>query len=200
MKLQGITFKGPAADPQLLEALPASYKGRLAQLNGFVAFNGGLHIRGACSEPSWHSLKLAVSGTESIQQLFSSVFPDDIPFGQDCMGDQYLLRNGIVHKLYGETAEIESLELKLSEFFSRVEDDPIGYLGLEPLLQFQKDGGVLEPGQLLNAYPPFVFKESANGVSLKAVPVAEQLRFLSDLAKQLASLPEGQAVQIKVVP
>jgi hypothetical protein len=200
MNLQGVTFTGSAADPQLLEGLPSSYKELLAQLNGFVAFHGGLHIRGACSEPSWHSLQLARSGAESIQKLFSSVFPDDIPFGQDCMGDQYLLRNGIVHKLFGETAEVESLELKLGEFFSRVEEDPIGFLGLEPLLQFQKDGGVLEPGQLLNAYPPFAFKESANGVSLKAVPVAEQLRFLSDLAKQLASSPEGQTVQVRVVP
>jgi hypothetical protein len=52
-------------------------------------------------------------------------------------------------------------------------------------MQFHADDGRLQPGQLLNVYPPFCAKESANGVSLRAVPTDEQHAFLADLASQL---------------
>jgi hypothetical protein len=52
-------------------------------------------------------------------------------------------------------------------------------------MQFQAEGGALEPGQLLNVYPPFCTAESGAGVSLAAVPVAERLPFLADLARQM---------------
>ena len=41
----------------------------------------------------------------------------DVPFGEDCMGDQFLLRDGVTHKLAAETGEVESLGVGLREFF-----------------------------------------------------------------------------------
>jgi hypothetical protein len=67
-----------------------------------------------------------------------------------------------------------------------VESDPIEYLSLQPLFQFQNEGGSLQPGQLLSVYPPFCTKESANGVSLKAIPTLERITFLADFAGQIS--------------
>jgi hypothetical protein len=52
-------------------------------------------------------------------------------------------------------------------------------------MQFADDGGRLEPGRLLHVYPPFCTEEAANGVQLDAVPAAERLHFLTELARQM---------------
>jgi hypothetical protein len=66
---------------------------------------------------------------------------------------------------------------------------------LAPLHQFRAEGGQVEPGQLLAAYPPFVFKESADGVHLRAIPSLERRRFLAELAQQIRDVPEGGTVK-----
>ena len=108
-------------------------------------------MRGACREPAWHSLR-----------------EDDIPFAEDAVGDQWILRGDQVLRLAAETGDVE----------------PLG-LGLHPLLQLHQEGGRLEPGQLISVYPPFCTKESADGVSLRPVPADECHAFLWSLAEQL---------------
>ena len=87
----------------------------------------------------------------------------------------------------------------MDTFLDRAQGNPVEFLSLQPLLQFVAEGGRLKLGQLINAYPPFCMKQAAGGVSLRAVPMFEQISFLADLAKQIASLPEGAQVRIKVV-
>ena len=121
-----------------------------------------------------------------------------MPFAQDSLGDQWLLRDGRVVRLSGETGDIEPLEIGLRDFLAWVDGDPLETLGMHPLLQFQSDGGRLEPGQLINVYPPFCFKESADGVRMRAVPALEQIDFLANLARQLPP-DDGARVQFKIV-
>src|SRR5207249_1448941 len=128
------------------------------------------------------------SGERALHHLYAGVFDSDVPFAQDCVGDQFLFRDGLVWRLRAETGELEELDLSLDGFFKEAEDDPAGLLGLEPLLQFETEGGSLQPGQLLSVVPPFCTAESAEGVSLRSVPVADRLAFLADLAAQLRSL------------
>jgi hypothetical protein len=121
-----------------------------------------------------------------------------VPFAEDCLGDQFLLREGRVWRLAAETGEVESLEVGLGGFFEAVQADPVEYLSLHPLLQFQREGGRLEPGQLLAAAPPFCIQESANGVSLRAIPADERRRFLADLAAQLRDVPDGGQIDFRL--
>ena len=114
-----------------------------------------------------------------------------MPFAEDCLGDQFLLRNSEVWHLAAETGELESLRIGLKEFFDAVASDPVEFLSLHPLMQFQDEGGILDPGQLLAAYPPFCTTESANGVVLRAIPTSERRQFLANLAAQLRGMPDG---------
>ena len=58
MEFPGLTYRGAALDDvDILDRLPMDLQQLLAQRNGFVAFRGGLHVRGACVEPRWHSLR-----------------------------------------------------------------------------------------------------------------------------------------------
>lgn len=199
MNLPDVTFQGPElTDASILSQLPIDYVELLREMNGFIAFDGGFHLRGVCDNPAWHSLAEAWIGENSLHRLFPSVRKSDIPFGEDCMGDQFLLRESVVYRLSGESGDCESLGLSWQQFFERLTADPFEFLRLQPLVQFQRHGGRLEPGQLLSAYPPFISEESRDGISLSAVPAAERILFLADFARQFASIADGEQCRITV--
>ncbi len=191
MKLDHLNYTGPPIDdPDLLDQLPKGLATLLRQTNGFIQYHGGLHVRGACKAPAWHSLREAWLGKNAFHRLYPDVKPDDIPFAEDYLGDQFLLRGSEVWQLYAETGEVEALEETFKEFMQNVEEDPGEELGLHSLLQFQRDGGHLLPGQLLSALPPFCTDEADDGVTLKAVSCEERHRFLAEFAAKLRDAPE----------
>ena len=198
MKFEDVTFTGPPFDDApLLDALPPELAAFLLEENGFIAVHGGFHVRGACHEPAWHSLRAAWLGPESVASRYPTVRPDDIPFAEDAVGDQFLLRHGVVHRLSAETGELESLDVGLSDFVSRAADDPIEYLNLGPLVAFEDTGGRLAPGQLLSVYPPYCV-DAPGERSIRAIAAEEQHRSLARLAEEIRELPDG--TRIRIVP
>ena len=200
LELTHVDFRGPAApDPALLAALPDDLRTLLEQVNGFIQFGGGLHVRGVCDEPVWHTLSIVWVGDHAFHRRYAAVRKADVPFAQDCMGDQFLLRDGKVVRLYAETGELSELGVGLFEFLAKAQADPEKFLNLQPLVQFHSEGGRLEPGQLLSVYPPFCCTESGNGpVSLRAVAVLDRLGFLADFARQIASVPDGDRIEFRI--
>jgi hypothetical protein len=198
MELRDVIYEGPPIDDfDLLARLPEPYRELLNQINGFVQFFGGLHIRGICTEPHWHSLAQFWFGPHALSGLYPAIHPGDIPFGQDVLGDQFLLRDDVVYHLHGETGELESLGCDFLGFLEQAQDDPLDYLSLQPMVQFYNDGGRLQPGQLLSVYPPLCVKEANQGISLRAVSAIDRIGFLADFAHQLKSLPDGTHVHIQ---
>lgn len=191
-------YVGPPIDDfAILELLPGELRDFLARCNGYVAFHGGLHVRGACFTPTWHSLRYWWQGEGALHALFPSVDRSDIPFAEDALGDQYLLRGGLVYRLCAEMGELKRLDTDLQSFDRAVRADPVTYLSLEPLEEFRANGGVLEPGQLLSVFPPFVCQESAADVSYRAIPTEDRIRFLADLARQIADVPDGGRITFR---
>ena len=129
-------------------------------------------------------------------RTYPALNKNDVPFAQDCVGDQFILRDEIVYRLQGESGEIESLDVDLPDFFQSVRDDPENFLGLGPLLRFHAEGGQLRPGELLSVFPPYVFKESEAGVQLRTVPVADRLSFLATLSRALRDMEDGSRVTL----
>jgi hypothetical protein len=194
-------YVGPEIDDaEILGRLPGEYRRLLEEANGYIAYHGGLHVRGACLRPEWHSLRFAWYGDAAIHRLFPQVLPEDVPFAEDALGDQFVVRGSVVWKLNAESGDIVSLDLTLAEFDSAARANPDEFLALAPLHEFRAAGGELDPGQLLGAYPPFVFKESAQGVRLQAVPNQERRRFLAELAHQVGGVPDGAVVQLVAKP
>ena len=185
-------------DTEILAKVPEDYRRLLSETNGFVLFDGGLHVRGAVLSPEWHSLRKVWLGDFALYRLFPAIEETDIPFAQDCLGDQFVLRDSIVYKLDAEVGEIDSLEVDLQTFLQQAQENTVEYLSLEPLLQFMSEGGKLQLGQLLSVYPPFIAEESANGVSLKAISMFDRISFLADFARQVADIPKGTKIEIKV--
>ncbi len=201
MDFPHLTYSGPPIDDaELLDRLPVELVSILEERNGVVALSGGFHLRGACIAPEWHSLRAAMEGPLALHRLFPEVQPSDIPFAEEACGDQFLLRDGVVHRMASEAGDVGSLEVGLIPFLESVRDDGIATLNLEPLVAFLEAGQKLEPGQLLSVYPPFILAASEQGVSLKAVASGERRIFLADLARQLHDLPDGAEITLKGEP
>ena len=198
MQFQDVTYRGPVFDDaDLLSDLPVELVEFLLADNGIVAFRGGLHIRGACTSPRWHSLRRAWHGSQSIAALFPSVSPTAIPFAQDAVGDQFLLDDGRVTFLSAESGDLEDLEMTFGDFLQRAAEDPQRFLGLNPLVEYEQSGARLQPGELLSVYPPYVTHSDAKR-SVRAIPAEERITFLASLAAQLRDLPDGATIEIKI--
>lgn len=196
-----VTFRGPPiSDPGTLARLPQDLRQLLANANGFIMFDGGLHIRGACLEPEWHSLRKVWEGELALSSLYPVIHTEDVPFAEDCMGDQFILRNEIVHRLAAETGQLSSLGIGVFAFLDEAQKSPLEFLCLHPLVQFQREQGhFISPGELLDANPFFCMAESGTGVHLEAVPALERLSFLAHVAGQISKLPDGTKIQFKFV-
>src|SRR5688500_8926701 len=124
MNISGITWRGESIDDvELLRELPPSLVRILSDANGLILHEGALHMRGASLAPEWHSLRAAWRGPSAFHTLYESVLPTDIPFAQDQLGDQFLLRDGRVLRLSAETGEVDALADSLEDFLSRVTRD-----------------------------------------------------------------------------
>lgn len=190
--LPGITWRGgPIDDTELLRELPPELGTLLNELNGCILQEGALHIRGASRTPEWHSLREVWKGPNALHNFYDALEPGDIPFAQDQLGDQFVLRDGSVFILSAETGELEPFTEDLDEFLEGVSDD------IEEFLNVGLDHP-LEPGELLMANPPFCFEESEGGVDLKPRPAAQVIRLHIALAKKIKDAPEGGEIDFKV--
>lgn len=154
MHFPGQTYPGaPLDDIGVLEAIPSEYAQLLAQSNGFVAFGGGLHVRGACTAPDWHSIRVAMEGSDALHRLFPAIDAGDTPFAQDALGNQFVLRGGAVHRLAaaaGAVNVVEILSHDIVAFLTRCLEDPASMLPLDALAALRGAGGRLSPGELLD--------------------------------------------------
>lgn len=121
MNLEHITYKGPEFEEgsTIISKLPENLVSLLKQINGFVQYGGGLHVRGVCKEPEWHSIESIIKGPLSLHNAYPSINESDVPFAEDCVGDQYLMRDRKIIKLFSETGEIEELGCGLASFLKK---------------------------------------------------------------------------------
>ncbi len=132
MDLGQLSYVGPSLDDvEILPRLPAAYVRFLASRNGFVAFGGGLHVRGAVLDPEWHSIRAALDGPSALHVLFGALTPADIPFAQDALGDQFVLRDGLVYHLHRSVwalsgADVRPLLLRRRAGRPQLKRDPLG--------------------------------------------------------------------------
>jgi hypothetical protein len=197
MTLRGVTYQGPALEnPDKLANLPSDLIEILWQVNGFIAYAGGLHVRGLVDDPSWHSLHRYWSGEMALHEIYRGIQRYDIPFGQDFLGNQFVLRDRQVFRLRADTGEVVPLSLDLPHFLDACREDPIEFLGLHLLAEFHREQGKLEPGNLVHTMPPLCLRQDGVSISMRPVPADNAISFLANFARQIQDLPEGTEVNL----
>jgi len=198
LDLPQLTFSGPPIDdPATLTRLPSLLAAALRGRNGVIAYGGGLHVRGACREPAWHSLRAAWEGPNAFHALYPGVQSTDIPFAEDAFGDQFLVRAGAVVRLEAEWGGIVEVSVSVERFFASLVADANSVLGFDPRQVLAALAAPLAPGQLVQAFPPFVLKTEAK-VQLHPVLTDQLRRSLAILADELRGLPDGKSVRVRV--
>ncbi|UTW67397.1 hypothetical protein KFE94_04580 [bacterium SCSIO 12643] len=156
LEFKGVTYiNHELHDTELFDLLPSDLKSFYKEINGLVAYNGGFQIRGCGTGPSWNSLEDVWKGKDALHHTYKNLQPTDIPFAQDCLGDQYIYRSGSIWQLLTETGDLDDLELDFDEFIDEVIEDPVEFLALYPLIEFIESGNELQPGELLVPNIPF---------------------------------------------
>ena len=184
---------GKSDDLALISELPNDLRELIQESGGFILHDGAIHFRGCVLEPDWNSLREAWRGTNALHLLYPDVYTTDIPFAQDQLGDQYLLRDGSVLRLEAETGEVALFANNLQAFTSGIGNSISEYLNVGL-------GYKLEPGFLLHASPPFCMAESGVKTSLRPIPIAELIRFHAEVAKQIRDVPDGWKVAFSIQP
>lgn len=177
---KNVCYSGPEIDDfETFDLLPKYLRDFFLKKNGFVIRTGVFHIRGCVIEPKWHSLKEIWHGECKLSDLYQSININDIPIGQDCLGNQFFLRKNIIHLLDSEIDEVENLKIDFCQFIEEMND-----LTDEELDVKKMQNITLAPGQLISSDPPLAFK-SPIGYSFKAIDALEQIKNLSKLSKIL---------------
>lgn len=197
INFDAVTWIGPEPDDVDLAAeLPRTLGEVLSSVNGFILRGGALHVRGMSLTPSWHSLRTTWRGNTAVSKLYPRVLSKDIPFAQDCVGDQFLLRDDTVLRLSAETGDVDLISGSLTEFLEAGCRAPINFLRAQPLLAFTSQGRTLSPGMCIHVYPPFCAQESEQGVSMRDVPSDELLRFHAQFAAGISGVADGGRIRI----
>jgi hypothetical protein len=192
-ELQNTTYMGQEIDDtECFSRVPDYLKEFFIHQNGFIAFEGGFHICGCVLNPKWHSLGCFWYGELKLSNLFDSILPNDIPIGQDCFGDQYLIRENKIIKLLAESGDILFIGIGFNDFLKILLADPKGFLNIENIGHFK-----MKPGQLLSVFPPFCIN-SKSEISIKPIDLVDRILFLSYLSKQIKKFPDGTNLEIEL--
>jgi len=156
----GLVFTGPSErDARLLAELPGALRAIVERHNGCIWLDGALHVRGACDEPAWHSLRRAWRAPDGVVATTPALEPGDIPFARTTFGDELALRGRDVVRVRAETSALEPLGTSVGKFVAGIERDPLRFLDLdpsarepraafEPLLELWFERSALEPERI----------------------------------------------------
>ena len=163
--------------------------------NGFVAFESALTVfpfGDADSEvelTAWNDRRGWMSG-------YSAIDSQDIFFGQDVFGNQFVLNAQGIRTFDPETGEFEALSASLKEWAGLILDDYDYMTGYPVAHAWQSKHGKLNLGEVLCPKIPFVLGGEYHIDNLFVTSATRSMRLRSDLAKQLANAPDGTSVRI----
>ena len=188
MEFKGVTYRGEAEiDEELSMRIPEYLLDFYRKSNGIIAYNGGLQIRACTQEDHWSSLGRYWTGDKALSSRYSNLLATDIPFGQDCVGDQFFLREDVVWLLSAETGDIVDMEASFFDFLENCIEDPVEYLAMEPLVHHLDMEGSLAPGMLVHVVPGMSLDlPDDTQYHIDTLSVDDRLDWLSDFFQEHA--------------
>jgi hypothetical protein len=120
-------------------------------------------------------------------------------FAQDVFGNQFGINNNEVSIFYSESAEIEPLAKTLAEWGEVILDDWRGLSGYDLAHEWQIKNHPLCEGERLLPKVPFVIGGKYETDNLYSGQVDAAMRFRGNLARQIASVPDGTPINFKIV-
>ena len=191
-----ISIAGPA-----LSAMPpvvdAALAGLLRARNGFYAFENALHV-------------FASGGGDGMTlerwnepALWRDAYGDLIPsgctfFAEDLFGNQFGVTTAGVINFDAESARCQIVAPNVAGWIAALLRDHRVITGWPLAQAWQAEHGPLPVGQRLVARQPFIAGGAYDLANLYAGDAVAAMRFRGDFARQIADLPDGAQIAVKI--
>lgn len=172
----------------------------LTKLNGFYAFNSGIHIFHVGDSERCTDL-LTWNDEATWKQLYQGLADDLFCFGQDIFGMQFAVRNNTNIVVWNpETCEDEESFDSLEDWAAWLLEDPNvnGAAGFAK--EYQDAKGGLEMNQRLVPLTLFMLGGAYDQDNLVPRDAVEGMKIRGPLAVKLRDLPDGTTIKLEVVP
>jgi hypothetical protein len=170
----------------------------LSQKNGFYAFEGALHAYADVETPREHGL---LSWNESTlwRSQYAGMADSGIFFAQDVFGHQFGLDDSGVFSFESETGERELVAESIEGWAKLLLSDYPFWTGHPVAHAWQQVNGRLRSGWRLVPKIPFVLGGEISASNVFAAEAVKAMHFYANLAVQIRDLPDGAAVDLKVI-
>ena len=169
----------------------------LAQRNGFYCFEGALHVfasgLGERDLQAWNSPSLW-------RDAYDNMAEGCLFFAEDLVGNQFAIANDQIVLFDAETGDLEAVAESLEEWSAKVIHDCDYLTGYQLAHAWQEQHGTLEDNHRLIAKIPFVAGGEFALDNLYSVDSLKAMRWHGDLALQIRDLPDGAAIEFRIVP
>lgn len=198
---QLLAISTPALSTARVESDPggsAELASMLARRNGFYAFESALHVRASTMTVNEHGLD-EWNRPDLWRDAYPGLGDEWFFFGEDALGGQFALGSGGVSMFDPESGEVEPLAPSIELWAERILDDHEVLTAWPLAHDWQARNGPLRRGRRLVPKTPFMLGGAFDVANLYDAEVTESLRNRGEIASQMAGLPDGAAIQLRVI-
>jgi hypothetical protein len=182
-------FAPPPFDPTIAATvLPAAGRSQLLheQLlqwrNGFFAFEGLLHVLGACGSPPNHSI-FSWNDRSGWRRTWGPLTEGCVFFAQTAFGDQFAYRGGKVVRLRAFEGRVDAMAASLEEWIQSAILDPDFALDRRLFEACVKVHGPLPRGGHFAPTMPYDPAQPLDPSSMQVVPTRDAMEMKGDLVR-----------------
>ncbi len=174
-----------------------SYINYLLNTNGGYYCKGALHFFGVSDRNKFHDLRFIGQIVSESYEEFNIIEEMEI-IGEDIFGNLFVfLKNG--YGLFNiETADIEYIANDFTGFLNKISSDIKFYTG-ESLVLNREMSEQLCTGYRYCPIFPFILGGEYQTENLYLKDMVANIKFSSDLAKQIKNLPDGTKIKYQIV-
>lgn len=169
----------------------------LRHTNGFYAFESALHVF-PCGDTD-HGMTLEVWNSE---EGWRSAYGPEIEghwfFAADVFGGQFSITDAGVFTFDPETGEVQLLASSLEGWAEQILEDYEVLTGFPVAHEWQVGNGPLPAGQRLVPKQPFVLGGAFSVENVFPLDALDAMRLRSQVARDIAGLPDGSPVEIDI--
>jgi hypothetical protein len=177
----------------------ASLLGEVLELrNGFYAFESALHVFSDRSAGNERGL-VEWNARELWRGDYDGLADGAVYFAEDVFGTQFCARENAIYTFDPETGEFEAMAGSLEEWASEILDDYESLTGSPLAHEWQVAHGPIPIGSRLVPMRPFVLGGEYEVENLRAMDAVKSMKFCASIAVQIRDLPDGAAVELRLV-